>query len=314
MRLIRGLNNLTPNQRGAVLTIGNFDGIHLGHQAMLKSLVSHARQASRPSMLMLFEPSPNEYFNAQTAPGRLSTIREKTELLRTLNIDYLLRVRFNPRFSHLSATAFIDEVLMQQLQIHHLMIGEDFHFGHQRQGNIQLLRQAAKQHGFSMTVFPSYCLDSKRISSSLIREYLAAGNLTAAAQLLGRPYTMSGRVVHGCKRGQVLGTPTANILPKRLHLPISGVFIAKVTGITAQPLPAVAHIGQQPSVGGQRPRLEVHILNFKADIYGRQLTVNFLEKIRDVKKFPSIEALSHAIQQDIITTKRYFQITEYASS
>lgn len=310
MKLIRGLSNIKAHHQQPILTIGNFDGIHLGHQAMLKNMVRLSLQTNHPSMVMLFEPSPAEFFNPECPPARITRLLEKSQYIAAHDIDYLLKINFNETLSQMSAYEFIEQILVKQLQVHHLIIGEDFRFGHQRQGNTVLLAQAAQQYGFSLTTFSPVNCFNQRVSSSQIRRALIQGDLATAQQLLGRSFAMSGRVIHGEKRGRLLGVPTANILPKRRQTPLSGVYFAKVHGVGDEALPAVAHIGTQPTVNGHRVLLEVHILNFSGDLYGRRLNIEFLEKIRDIEKFENLDELRVAMNQDIMLAKNYFRIYE----
>lgn len=308
MHLIRGLSNIRESHQQSILTIGNFDGIHLGHQTLLKTIAEKAHQANTKSMVMLFEPSPAEYFS-KTPPARLTRIGEKLQLIRAFDIDYILRLAFNQTFSLLSADAFVEQILVKHLRIQQLVIGDDFRYGHQRQGDMAHLQQAANHFGFELTQLASVENKHLRISSSQIRLALQQGDLDQAQQLLGRGYTMSGRVIHGQKRGRLLGVPTANIHPKRLSCPLTGVYLVKVYHREFS-CPAVAHIGKQPTVNGERELLEVHLLNFSGDLYGQRLNVEFLRKVRDVEKFDNLDALTVAMNQDIQIAKQFFDLTE----
>jgi len=306
MELVRGTHNLGHNHVGCVLTIGNFDGVHLGHQALLRQLRRKAQQLSLPSVVMTFEPQPLEYFRGEAAPARLTTLRDKCRVLTDLQIDRLVCINFDRRFAAMSAEAFIEQLLVRRLGVRFLVIGDDFRFGSGRQGDFKLLLQAGEQHGFEVVNTDSFCVQQQRISSTLIRDALAAGQLDTAAQWLGRRYSICGRVVHGDKIGRTIGFPTANVLLKRQVSPVSGVFAVRVHGIAPVAIEAVANIGQRPTVHGVRTQLEVHLFDFDGDLYGQVIEVELISKLRDEQRFDSFALLRQQIQQDVQRARALF--------
>lgn len=307
MELIRGVHNLRPRHRGCVATIGNFDGVHCGHRAIVAQLAQKAQALGLPSVVMVFEPQPREFFAPDLAPARLMTFREKCEVLSALGVDGVLCVRFNSRFSAQSAREFCDQILLNGLGIRHLVVGDDFRFGHDRSGDFAFLQAVGKEAGFSVEHTCTYELAGERVSSTRVRECLERSDFESAATLLGQPFFMSGRVMHGQKLGRQLGVPTANLLPKRIRTPIRGVFAVEVAGLGGIRR-GVANLGTRPTVSGERVRLEVHLLDFDQDIYGRHVQVIFRHKIRDEKKFDGLDALKAGIQQDIQTARGFFRI------
>lgn len=305
MELIRGIHNLRPRHRGCVLTIGNFDGVHLGHQRILQRVHEQAEALAVRSAVMLFEPQPREFFAPDQAPARLMSLRDKVCALREQGVDQVLCARFNQRFRSQTAEQFVSDLLLDGLAIRHLVVGDDFRFGADRQGDFAYLRRAGDEHGFAVEDTPTCQLDGKRVSSTRIREALAAGNLALAQRLLGRPYSVSGRVRHGDAIGRTLNLPTANLALARQQSPLSGVYVVRVHGASEQALPAVANIGYRPTVGGQQARIEVHLLDFSGDLYGRHLRVDFLHHLRGEKKFDGLDALKAAIHQDIDQAKAW---------
>lgn len=306
MKVICGIHNSNKVPSGAVATIGNFDGVHLGHQLIIKDIVKKARYRQAPSLLITFEPHPYEFFKKNEVPARLTRLREKVGLLKNLNLDYLLCLQFNQALAMQSANAFIKEVLVEKLRINVLVTGEDFKFGYRREGDIDLLKQAANKNEFKFEPISAVLLHEMRISSTLIRRSLQQGDLHFAEKLLGHPYCMQGRVYHGDKRGRELGFPTANILIKREVAPLKGVFAVWVSGVTKDKLPGIANIGIRPTIGGNVVKLEVHLFNFDADLYHKHLTVEFLQKIRDEQKFSSLELLKHQIELDVSEAQSFF--------
>ncbi|ELV8640577.1 bifunctional riboflavin kinase/FAD synthetase [Vibrio vulnificus] len=298
MELIRGIHNIKPQHRGCVLTIGNFDGVHLGHQEVLRQVSLRAREMSLPSVVMTFEPQPLELFAKEKAPARLTRLRDKFVQLGKLEIDRLLCVNFNRHFASLDADAFIRDLLVERLGVKFLVVGDDFCFGKARQGNFAMLEEAGKKYGFTVVNTQSFCLAQLRVSSTAIREALAHDQLAVAAQMLGRDYSISGRVSHGRKLGRTIGFPTANIPLKRCVSPVSGVYVVQALGLDNKPIGGVANIGQRPTVNGVRQQLEVHLFDFQANLYGKQLEVVLLHKLRDEKKFESFDALKQQIELD----------------
>lgn len=298
MELIRGIHNLSPQHHGSVLTIGNFDGVHLGHQKVLEQVTQQAKLLGLPSTVMTFEPQPLELFARDKAPARLTRLRDKFVQLSKLDIDRLLCVNFNRHFASLSADEFIQQLLIKRLGVKFLVVGDDFCFGKGREGNFAMLQQAGQEYGFEVVSTQSFCLQEQRVSSTAIREALASNHLAAAKQMLGRDYSISGRVAHGRKLGRTIGFPTANIPLKRCVSPVSGVFVVEVHGIADTPIGGVANIGQRPTVNGVRQQLEVHLFDFHANLYGKQLEVSLLHKLRDEQKFASFALLKQQIELD----------------
>jgi riboflavin kinase / FMN adenylyltransferase len=305
MELIRGLHNLRPEHRGCAVTIGNFDGVHLGHQAVLAQLARQARALGVPPALVLFEPQPREYFQADTVPARLTRLREKLLVLRYQPLLRVLCIRFDAHFAAYSADEFIERVLLKGLGVRYLVVGDDFHFGRDRRGDIAMLRAAGKQHGFDVASTPTFAIDGERVSSTRVRAALGAGDLVKAERLLGRPYRMSGRVAHGAKLGSQIGIPTANIHLHRRAAPVRGIYAVEVHGLGA-PLAGAASVGTRPTVGGTRALLEVHLLDFDRNIYGAYLDVDFLHKLRDERHFDSIAEMKVQIVRDIDDTRHFF--------
>ena len=288
------------------LTIGNFDGVHLGHQAMLDRLCAAARELALPAAVMTFEPHPRELFTPDTAPTRLTSLREKLDCLKRRNIDRVYVSRFNQAFASIAPNAFIEQLLVKNLGVRWLLVGDDFRFGARRGGDYGLLAQMAKRYKFQLEAMHSIEVAGERVSSTAVRVALAQGDFVRAEKLLGRPYSMSGRVMHGEKLGRKLGFPTANIALKRRRAPLAGIFAVKLHGINATPLPAVASLGVRPTVmTNAAPMLEVHVLDFNADIYGRHVSVEFLHKLRDEEKYADLNSLRHQIQRDVDQARHY---------
>ncbi|PAU66049.1 riboflavin biosynthesis protein RibF [Pseudomonas sp. PIC25] len=307
MQLVRGLHNLLPQHRGCVATIGNFDGVHRGHQAILKRLRERAAELRLPSCVVIFEPQPREYFAPDSAPARLTRLRDKLELLAAEGVDRVLCLAFNRRLRELSAAEFVHAVLVEGLGVKHLEVGDDFRFGCDRAGDFEFLQQAGAGEGFTVEAAATVELDGERVSSTRVRQALAAGDFVLAERLLGRPYCITGRVLHGQKLGRQLGAPTANVQLKRCRVPLSGVYLVSARVDDGRRLQGVANIGVRPSVKGDgQAHLEVHLLNFAGDLYGRRLTVAFHHKLRDEQRFASLEALKTAIDADIAAARAYW--------
>ena len=307
MELIRGLHNLRLNHHGCVATIGNFDGVHLGHQAVIGQLVERSAQLGLPAVVIAFEPHPQEYFRQHKAPPRLTRFREKVEMLRRFSVDRLLCLTFNRSLSLFSANEFIQRVLLDGLGVRYLVVGDDFRFGHDRQGDFALLQQAGTEHGFQVANMHTFAIDGERVSSTRIRAALAIGNMAQAERLLGRCYRMSGRVARGEKLGRKLGFPTANIYLHRKVSPLEGIFAVEVFGLEKEPLTGVASIGNRPTVGGTQTLLEVYLFDFDRHIYGRHLQVSFLHKLREQIRFDSLDELKQQIQRDVDDTQIFFK-------
>lgn len=305
-KIIRGLSNLPEPQCACVATIGNFDGVHLGHQAVLTQLAMKADMLSLPAVVISFEPQPYEYFVPQKAPARLTRFREKVEALRAYSIQKLCVLRFNQQLAAMTANEFIEKLLVTGLRVKYLVVGDDFRFGHDRQGDFALLQQAGQQYGFQVVNMHTFAIDQQRVSSTRIREALRQGDLMQAEKLLGRPYRMSGRVAHGDKRGRQLGFPTANIHLHRAKVPLSGVYAVQLFGIEEEPVNGVANIGIRPTIGGGKALLEVHLLNFNREIYGEHVQVHFLQKIREETQFSDLAALTTQIHKDSEAARLFF--------
>lgn len=303
-QLIRGLQHITPFHKQGVVTIGNFDGVHRGHQALINKVKSRAKALHVPSILITFEPLPVEYLQPKIAVGRLTRFREKFSALKATGIDYVLVLPFNKTLASLTADAFVKTVLVDGLQIEHLIVGDDFRFGYKRMGDVGLLQQAGLQYGFTVESMTSFKIEDQRVSSTLVREALAQGEQKRAALLLGRPYTMMGRVVHGNKLGRQLGFPTANIELHRKTSPIRGVYAVRMSGVSETALPGAANIGTRPAVNGTRILLEVHLFDFDRDIYGRHVTVEFYQKLRDEAHYENQDLLKQAIADDVSEAKK----------
>jgi len=303
VRVFRGIPARATHS--TVLTIGNFDGVHRGHRALLARLTGLAQQAGLPAAVMTFEPNPREFFAPQSAPARLASLREKLQLLAECGVDQAYVCAFNQRFAALTADAFVERIV-RGLGVRHLMIGDDFRFGKGRSGDFALLQQAGKEHGFGVEAMETLVHEGERVSSSAVREALDAGDLEHAERLLGRPYCISGRVIHGQKLGRKLGYATANIQLKRLKAPLSGIFVVTVDGIDARQYEGVASLGVRPTVSASgKPTLEVYIFDFEGDLYRAHLRVNFLHKLRDEAKFDSLEALTAQIARDVADAKAH---------
>jgi len=306
MELIRGLHNLQPKHRGCVATIGNFDGVHLGHQAVLGQLAEKSDALCLPATVITFEPQPQEYFAPERAPSRLTKFREKLQALRRFSVNQLVALSFNHRLAEMSADDFIQRILVDGLGVRYLVVGDDFRFGHGRSGDFAALQAAGDKHGFEVVHMHTFEVDSERVSSTRIREAMRRGDMQSATRLLGRDYRMSGRVAHGEKLGRQLGFPTANIHLHRKVSPLQGIFVVEVFGIAGEPLQGVASLGTRPTVDGKRVILEVFLFDFDEDIYGEHLQVSFLHKLRDELRFDSLEELKIRIQQDVDEAQAYF--------
>jgi len=310
MKLIRGLYNLTRPLQASAVTIGNFDGVHRGHQQVIGQLKRLAAAAGLPSVVIIFEPQPIEYFAPERAPKRLARFREKIAHLKAQQIDYLLCLRFDAKLAEQSAEEFVQQILVEKLNCRQLVVGDDFHFGKNRQGNFQFLRDNSERFGFKVDETETLMLDGERVSSTRIRHCIEHGDFEKAAELLGRPYSLGGRVAHGQKLGRELGYPTINIKMGDKTLIVKGIFAVQVKGIDNRPLRGVASIGTRPTVNGVDTILEVYILNFDRDVYGYSVEVEFLHKLRDEKKFASLEELSVNIGRDTENAIAYFERDE----
>ena len=308
MELIRGILNIKSHHKPCVATIGNFDGVHLGHQAVIRQLAERGKALGLPVTVITFEPQPQEYFQPGSVPSRLTRLREKLEALAGLPVDRVLCLQFNKTLAQLSAENFVKTILVDGLGIRFLVVGDDFKFGKGRTGDIDLLKSVSGQFGFQVNDTDSFVVKEERVSSTSIREALQAGQLDRAAQLLGRQYTMCGRVAHGDKRGRSIGFPTANIYLHRQSSPLYGVYAVhfRCLGKDRGEFNGVANLGQRPTFDGTRTILEVHILDFDQDIYGQYVEVTFLHKIREEQRFDSFETLVAQINRDVEQARGFF--------
>ena len=298
MEVIRGIYNVKANHRGCVATIGNFDGVHHGHQMLLAHLMAKAQEMNVPSVLITFEPQPREFFRGASVPARLTRFREKITLLKRTGIDRVLCLPFNEAMAKVPASTVIEDFLVDRLGVKYLVVGDDFRFGQGAEGDYSMLKQAGDKYGFGVSHLGTLTFEHERVSSSRIRALLGEGKLGAAERLLGHAYFIMGRVVYGRQLGAQLGTPTANIQLRRYHSALQGVFAVEVTGLD-QPYRGVANIGIRPTVEGKEPLLEVHLFDWTGNLYGQLLTVTFRHKLREEKKFDSLDALKQQIQLDI---------------
>jgi riboflavin kinase/FMN adenylyltransferase len=305
MLIFRGLHSSITQP--VALTIGNFDGMHLGHQALLAQLREAALSRGLPTAVVIFEPHPREFFTPQQAPARLTSLREKLELLAALGVDYVHVCRFNSRFSQMSATDFA-HALHAEAGAKFVLIGDDFRFGSKRGGDFTLMEQVGAQHGFEVQSMHSVLHDDVRISSTAVRAALAEGRMNVAQSYLGRPYSISGRVEHGDGLGKRIGFPTANIQLKHNRPPLSGIFVVRVQGEDMQPIQGVSSLGVRPTVRADgKPVLEVHLFDFARQIYNKHMRVDFLHKLRDEEKFPDVETLTRQIALDVEHAKKWFE-------
>ncbi len=306
--LIRSLYNLTPAQLGGVITIGNFDGVHIGHQQLVQRVIEQAKAMRGPSLVVTFEPHPFEFFSKDevTIP-RLTRLREKVVALAECGVENVLILSFNQSLAEKSASDFAHEIVYQGLKPQHIVIGDDFHFGHHRQGDFSLLQSIGAELGFSVEAMPTVLIEGERVSSTRVRQALAAGDYILVNKLLGHPYFMLGRIRTGEQRGRQWGFPTANIYLHRKLTPVRGVYTVYMHGIADKPWPGVANVGQRPTVDGTRTLLEVHLLDFNQEIYGRYVRVEFCEKLRDEMRYPNVELLKQQIARDVAAARNYFE-------
>ncbi len=304
MQFIRGLHNL-KNHAGSVVTIGNFDGVHVGHEKIILRLVESAKALGLPSVLISFSPTPQCFFGREQAT--LSNFKEKHQLLDRLGVDKHLLIYFNQTFSELKAKDFIQQVLLDKLNMKHCLIGDDFRFGKKRQGDLGLLQSLSKTKGFSVENTQSVLCNDCRASSSEIRTLLAHGDLAAVTQILGREFSISGKIIHGQQKGRTIGFPTINIPIKRKISPVLGVFATTVE-VQGSVFQGVCNIGNRPTINGEEILLEVFLFDFDRDVYGFEAKVVFKHKIRDEEKFDSFKALKQQIELDTQQAKAFFKV------
>lgn len=318
MQFVRGVENLAPHHKPCVVSIGNYDGVHLGHQMVIKSLLEQREIYGVPATVLTFEPLAKEFFSKQK-PARLSSIEQRADMLFALGVDQVCCVEFNREFASLAPEQFVQTVLIDGLAARYVAVGDDFRFGKDREGDFVSLQQAGKQHGFVVVDHGTFEIDGERVSSGRIRSALQRDDLLLAERLLGKPYSISGMVQHGRKLGREIGFPTANIpLSEQIVLPVQGVYVVEVTIVETNTIEArvdnksaekwqgVANIGKRPTVNGNSNQLEVHLLNVQPDLYDCKLEVVFKQKIRDEQKFEDIESLKQQIAKDIIIANAFF--------
>ncbi len=306
MQLIRGQYNLNHPLARSVVTIGNFDGLHLGHQQVIAKLCDVAAKMNLPAVLITFEPQSKEFFSPKPTVARLMRFREKWAALQGCGIDVVFCVRFNRKFAALSPEDFVKKILLEHLGMQAVVVGDDFHFGAGAVGDFALLKQLGEQWGYRAYQQSTVILDDKRVSSSRVRNALQAGDLNEVHHLLNRPYSVLGKVSYGEQRGRQIGFPTANIHLHRDLVPLSGVFVVKAKGIAEQPLNGVANVGIRPTFAGTRVLVEVYIFDFNENIYGKNMEVEFLHKLRDEKRYGHLDELIVQIKRDVLQAKDYF--------
>jgi riboflavin kinase / FMN adenylyltransferase len=298
MELVRGLHNISRRHQGCVLTVGNYDGVHLGHQQMIGVLKARAAELRSAATVLVFEPSSKEFIDPDGAPARLTRWREKFLALAEQGVERLVTLRFDECMRAMTPRAFVDELIVGRLGARHLVVGDDFRYGSNAGGTIESLRMAGEAHGFGVEQIAPFVVDGVRVSSTAVRERLELGDFGGAARLLGRPYRMMGRVVHGRELGRTLGFPTANLRLMRRKPPLWGILAVRVHGIDGRPLPGVASLGTRPTVNGIEPLLEAHVFDFSGDLYGRAIEVEFVAKLRDEVKFDSLDAMMVQMKVD----------------
>ncbi len=307
MEFVHSQHNLREQHRECVATIGNFDGIHLGHQAIIAQLKEAAISHALPAVVVTFEPLPQEYFMSEKAPARVLRLREKIESLREQDIDRMVCLRFDTSLANLSPEEFVKKILVEGLAVRYLVVGDDFRFGKDRKGDFSTLKTLGKQYGFDVVYTATCEIEGRRVSSTWLRDTLAAGDLELAHRLLGRHYSISGRIVHGDKRGHKLGFPTANVDMHRLISPVAGIFATKVHGLDDNALDAVTSIGTRPMFGGKVMILEAHLLNFDDDVYGKYVRVELLKQLRKEQTFATVEELKEQIKDDVENVRQFFK-------
>lgn len=305
MKIIRGIANIKNQISQCVLTLGNFDGVHLGHQQLINHLITQGKRLNLPTVVMLFEPQPLEFFCPDNAPSRLTSFQEKVILIEKLGIDYIIAIPFNQTFAKMSADDFIQDWLINKLQAKYIAIGDDFRFGYERKGDINLLEHYAQTYGFAVESIPTFVFDHLRVSSTAVRKALSNNDFQLAHCLLGRNYAIAGRVIHGNALARQLGFPTANIHLHRKKPALQGVYLVKVkNSCSQQSYHGIANIGIRPTIEGKKAILEVNLFDFSGDLYGQYLDVTFVKKLRDEKKFNSLTELKEQITQDVCTAKK----------
>jgi riboflavin kinase/FMN adenylyltransferase len=307
MEFVRGLHNLRAQHRGCVLTVGAFDGVHRGHQEMIRVLRMRADQKRLPAVVLAFEPTPREFFAKGTPPARLTRFRERFDALSAYGVDRFVCLRFDERMRAMSQEEFVEDVLVRALGIRHIVVGHDFRFARDHNGTVATLRTFGLRCGFEVCEVPPFELGGERVSSSLIREALEAGDMARAARFLGRPYRITGKVIHGAKLGRELGFPTANLRLHRRATPVAGVFAIRVSGCGLKDAAGVANLGTRPAVNGKELLLEAHVFDFSGDLYRRYLHVDFIARLRDELWFPNMETLVEQMHKDAAQARAILQ-------
>jgi riboflavin kinase/FMN adenylyltransferase len=305
MELVRGLHNVSQRHQGCVLTVGNYDGVHLGHQKMIDVLKQRAAELRSTATVLVFEPSSKEFIDPEGAPPRLTRWREKFLALAAQGVDRLVTLRFDETMRAMTPQSFVD-LIVDGLGTRHIVVGNDFRYGCNAGGTIDSLRAAGKARGFGVEQIPPFIFDGVRVSSTAVRERLGQSDFAGARRLLGRPYRMLGRVVHGRELGRTLGFPTANLRLMRRRPPVKGIMAVRVFGIAPQALIAVASLGTRPTVDGTDMLLEVYVFDFAGDLYGREIEVEFVAKLRDEVKFDSLDALIAQMKIDAAQARDVF--------
>ena len=309
MELIRGLSSLRPRHQGSVVTIGTFDGIHPGHRALIESLLAHGRRLGRPAMMLTFEPMPREYLAAANPPARLTSWRERWRALQRTGLSYVLQLQFGEKLRNVTGEAFA-RLIAEELKAAAVVIGHDFRFGRNGEATAPILCEAGRRLGFEVDVIEPVLIDGERVSSSAIRVALAAGDLRRTQQLLGRPYSMIGRVVLGQQLGRDLGFPTANLRLGRKRTPLQGIFAVRVHGVEGLPnAPGVASLGTRPTVGGTVPLLEAHVFDYDGNLYGREIEVEFVSKLREELCFANLDELVVQMNIDAAQARTILGVT-----
>lgn len=295
--------------QSTVVTIGNFDGMHKGHARLIETVIAASRALQAPSVLITFEPHPTEFFSPQKSAPRLMRFREKWRDISALGVDYFYCIRFTALLANLSADAFVKNILVDQLRVKKIIIGDNFRFGAKRLGDVQLLKSLGEKYGFEVEALSQSMYNANRISSTRVREALKIGDFKTIVTLTGRPFTLSGKVAYGDQMGRQLGFPTANIYLHRKQVPLMGIFVVRVHGLRDHAIEGVASIGYRPTFNGKKIVLEVFLFDFNEVIYGRYITVEFLFKIREELKFNSVDELIKHIESDVALAKKYFMRT-----
>jgi riboflavin kinase / FMN adenylyltransferase len=298
MELVRGLHNISRRHQGCVLTVGNYDGVHLGHQQMIGVLKARAAELRSAATVLVFEPSSKEFIDPDGAPPRLTRWREKFLALAAQGVERLVTLHFDECMRAMTPRSFVDELIVERLGTRHMVVGDDFRYGSNAGGTIESLRAAGQVHGFGVEQLSPFVFDGVRVSSTAVRERLELDDYRGAARLLGRSYRMTGRVVYGRQLGRTLGFPTANLRLMRRKSPVCGILAVRVYGIDSRPLPGVASLGTRPTVNGIEPLLEVHVFDYSGDLYGRAIEVEFVAKLRDEVKFDSLDAMKVQMKVD----------------